>query len=198
MFTGIIETTALITEISTAGSNKSFWLQSPLANELKIDQSLSHNGVCLTIEAIVDNQYKVTAIDETLKKTTADLWQIGQLVNIERCLPVNGRIDGHFVQGHVDATGIIISIQPKEGSYEYQVEFDEKFAALVIEKGSIALDGISLTVFNITSNSFTVAIIPYTYEYTHIKNLVPGNKVNLEFDVLGKYLNRLMELQLSR
>ncbi len=195
MFTGIIETTAVITEVNSAGSNKSFWLQCNIAGELKADQSLSHNGVCLTVEAIENELYRVTAIEETLKKTTAGLWQTGQLVNIERCLPVNGRLDGHFVQGHVDATGTIVAVQPNEGSYEYVVEFDEKFAALVIEKGSIALDGISLTVFNVTRNSCTVAIIPYTYEHTHIKNLVTGNKVNLEFDVLGKYLNRYMALQ---
>jgi riboflavin synthase len=190
MFTGIIETTGRIKQIIPSGSNKTFWIESNLASEFKVDQSVNHNGVCLTIEEIKDPLYRVTAIDETLKKTNLGFWQNDETVNLERCLPVNGRLDGHFVQGHVDTTGICKKRQEKKGSWEFEFEFPKKFAALIIEKGSICVNGISLTAFNVKKKSFCVAIIPYTFEHTNIKGIEPGKTVNLEFDLIGKYILR--------
>lgn len=195
MFTGIIETLGKVTEISRQGSNTSFWIESNLSRELKVDQSLSHNGVCLTVEEINGHQYKVTAIDETLKKTNLGQLQINSLVNLERCLQMNGRLDGHIVQGHVDSTAICIEISEKNGSWEYQFQIDPSFASLTIEKGSITINGISLTLFNVGKEIFTVAIIPYTYEHTNLKNLKVGETVNVEFDMIGKYVNRIQELK---
>ena len=194
MFTGIIETLGKVTEITQQGTNASFWLESKISNELKVDQSLSHNGVCLTVEEIIGNQYKVTAIDETLKKTNLGKLEVDSLVNLERCLQMNGRLDGHIVQGHVDSTASCLEIIEKEGSWEYNFEIDTSFASLIIEKGSITLNGISLTLFNVTNKSFTVAIIPYTYEHTNLKNLKVGETVNVEFDMIGKYVNRMQQL----
>lgn len=191
MFTGIIETTGQITAISVNGTNKTFWISSPLSHEFKVDQSVSHNGVCLTVEEIKDNSHRVTAIAETLQKSNLDHWQNGDLVNIERCMLMNGRLDGHIVQGHVDTTATCISRRELQGSWEYRFRFPEQFAALIIEKGSISMNGTSLTIFNIGLNEFTVAIIPYTYEHTSIKNVYEGTVVNLEFDMVGKYLNRM-------
>ena len=191
MFTGIIETTGTITGILTNGSNKTFLISSPLANELKVDQSLSHNGVCLTVEAIKEAVHQVTAIEETLVKTDLGKWDQGSIINLERCMQLNGRLDGHIVQGHVDCTAECIAINAKEGSTEFTFSFDKKFATLIIEKGSITVNGISLTCFNITENSFTVAIIPYTFEHTNIKALRVNDRVNIEFDMLGKYINRI-------
>lgn len=195
MFTGIIETTGLVKEIEQNGTNLSFWIASPLSQDLKVDQSLSHNGVCLTIEAIEGNLHKVTAIAETLQKTNLGLLKKESLVNLERCMQMNGRLDGHIVQGHVDTTATCTAIIEKNGSWEYIFEMDEKFASLIIEKGSITLNGISLTIFNITNSSFTVAIIPYTYEHTNMQNLQQGSKVNIEFDMIGKYVNRLSAIK---
>ena len=195
MFTGIIETLGKVTEITREGTNASFWITSTLSNELKVDQSLSHNGVCLTVEEIKDHQYKVTAIDETLKKTNLGKLEVNSLVNLERCLQMNGRLDGHIVQGHVDSTATCLKILVKEGSWEYNFEIDPSFASLIIEKGSITLNGISLTLFNVTDKSFTVAIIPYTYEHTNLKNVNVGETVNVEFDMIGKYVNRMQELK---
>lgn len=195
MFTGIVENTGIISSIETNGTNRTFWISSPLSAELKVDQSLSHSGVCLTVEAIEGKGHKVTAIEETLKKTTLGEWKEGTLVNLERCLPMNGRLDGHFVQGHVDATGTCISKEDHQGSWEFRFSFPAAFAALVIEKGSISLNGISLTIFNVTSSEFSVAIIPYTYEHTNIKQVNPGTGVNLEFDIIGKYLLRKLQLE---
>ena len=192
MFTGIIETTGTITGILTNGSNKTFLISSPLANELKVDQSLSHNGVCLTVEAIKEAVHQVTAIEETLVKTDLGKWDQGSIINLERCMQLNGRLDGHIVQGHVDCTAECIAINAKEGSTEFTFSFDKKFATLIIEKGSITVSGISLTCFNITENSFTVAIIPYTFEHTNIKALRVNDRVNIEFDMLGKYINRIV------
>ena len=192
MFTGIIETTGTITGILTNGSNKTFLISSPLANELKVDQSLSHNGVCLTVEAIKEAVHQVTAIEETLVKTDLGKWDQGSIINLERCMQLNGRLDGHIVQGHVDCTAECIAINAKEGSTEFTFSFDKKFATLIIEKGSITVNGISLTCFNITENSFTVAIIPYTFEHTNIKALRVNDRVNIEFDMLGKYINRII------
>jgi len=185
----------LVKDIVQNGTNLSFWIASPLSQDLKVDQSLSHNGVCLTIEAIEGTLHKVTAIAETLQKTNLGLLKKESLVNLERCMQMNGRLDGHIVQGHVDTTATCTAVIEKNGSWEYIFEMDEKFASLIIEKGSITLNGISLTIFNITDNSFTVAIIPYTYEHTNMQTLQQGSKVNIEFDMLGKYVNRIAALR---
>jgi riboflavin synthase len=190
MFTGIIETTGIIKEVIGKGSNRTFWIESSLSLEFKVDQSVCHSGVCLTVEEIKGSQHRVTAIDETLQKTNIRQWAVGTLVNIERCLPLNGRLDGHFVQGHTDTTGACINKIEKDGSWEFQVQFPEKFADLIIEKGSICVNGISLTAFNVSNNSFSVAVIPYTFEHTNIMQTEIGDTVNLEFDLLGKYINR--------
>ena len=195
MFTGIIETTGIIEDIVTAGTNKTYWIKSSLSAELKIDQSVSHNGVCLTVEEISNGSHRLTAIKETLLKTNLAQWKKGDTVNIERCLQMNGRLDGHIVQGHVDTTATCISVQEKNGSWEYSFEMDKKFASLIIEKGSISLNGISLTIFNVKDNGFTVAIIPYTYNHTNMQFLKAGDKVNIEFDMIGKYVNRIEELK---
>ncbi len=195
MFTGIIEATGAVKEVISNGSNKTFWVESILSAELKIDQSVSHSGVCLTVEEARDNCHRVTAIDETLQKTNLGKWVTGTLVNIERCLPVNGRLDGHFVQGHADTTGICLKRREKEGSWEFEFEFPGKFAELIIEKGSISVNGISLTAFNVKKKSFTVAIIPFTFEHTNIHTIHKGDTVNLEFDLLGKYLLRRLSLK---
>ena len=193
MFTGIIENTGVIKEIQSNGSNKTFWITSPLSAELKIDQSLSHNGVCLTVEEIKNGMHRVTAIEETLVKTNVGAWQLGSIVNLERCMQLNGRLDGHIVQGHVDVTAECIAVIEKDGSWEYSFTFPEKFSALIIEKGSITLNGISLTLFNVGINSFSVAVIPYTYKHTNINVLKKGDGVNIEFDMLGKYVQRMLQ-----
>jgi riboflavin synthase len=190
MFTGIIESMGVVKEVIFNGSNKTFWISSPLSDQFKVDQSISHSGVCLTVEAIKNPLYRVTAIDETLKKTTIGSWAIGTAVNIERCLQLNGRLDGHFVQGHVDTTGTCVSRTEKDGSWEFIIEFPKAFAPLVIEKGSICINGISLTAFNVGPSSLTVAIIPYTFEHTNINTVQKGTPVNLEFDMIGKYIQR--------
>jgi len=195
MFTGIIETTGTVEEIITSGSNKTFWISTPLSGELKVDQSLSHDGVCLTVEEIVNGRHRVTAIEETLEKSNIGGWKQGNEVNIERCMQMNGRLDGHIVQGHVDATAVCTRRDDLNGSWEYQFTFDARFAPLVIEKGSIAVNGTSLTVFNITETSFSVAIIPYTYNHTSIKHVEKGTVVNIEFDMIGKYINRFAQMQ---
>jgi riboflavin synthase len=195
MFTGIVESTGIVTEIIQQGTNYTYWIESPLSKELKVDQSLSHSGVCLTVEEIRNNTHRVTAIEETLNKTSLHSWKTGTVVNLERCLPMNGRLDGHFVQGHVDSTGTCISRENRNGSWEFRFSFPEQFASLVIEKGSISMNGISLTIFNIKRTEFTVAIIPYTFEHTNIRDIQPGDIVNLEYDVIGKYLLRKMELE---
>ena len=195
MFTGIIETTGLVKEVITNGSNRSFWIESPLSYEFKVDQSISHSGVCLTVEEIKGSGHRVTAIHETIKKTNLSNWAEGTLVNIERCLVINGRLDGHFVQGHVDTTGKCLKKTEKNGSWEFVIEFPKKFAELIIEKGSVCLNGISLTAFNVKRNRFTVAIIPYTFDHTDIQQTIKGDPVNLEFDLLGKYINRKLGLK---
>jgi riboflavin synthase len=195
MFTGIIEQIGTIQSIEKNGTNASFWVASPLSHELKIDQSLSHNGVCLTVEAIENGSHKVTAIEETLKKTSLGTWQEGQILNLERCMVMNGRLDGHIVQGHVDCTAICTSFKTLDGSWEYQFEFPNGFGHLVIEKGSIAVNGTSLTCFAVANNRFSVAIIPYTYEHTSIQSVKEGSMVNIEFDILGKYVQRWMQLK---
>jgi len=188
MFTGIIETTGFIKNISVTGSNRTFWIESPISQELKIDQSVSHSGICLTIEEMNHTSHKVTAIEETAQKTNIEAWKIGDIINLERSLKLESRLDGHFVQGHVDSVANCIDITEKAGSWEYQFRFPKKFAELVIEKGSICVNGISLTAFDVKKKSFKVAIIPYTYEHTNIKTIQKGDSVNIEFDLLGKYI----------
>ena len=195
MFTGIIETTGTVKEVITNGSNRIFWIQSPISQELKPDQSVSHNGVCLTVEEVAGDRHRVTAIVETLRKTDLSSWQAGTVVNLERCLVMNGRLDGHFVQGHADTPGACKKRTAKEGSWEFEFEFPRKFAELVIEKGSVCVNGINLTAFNVKKKSFTVAIVPYTFEHTNISNIYPGDSVNLEFDIIGKYLLRRLSLK---
>ncbi len=195
MFTGIIETTGVVKDIISSGTNKTFWIASSISNDLSIDQSVSHNGVCLTVEEITKGVHKLTAIEETLLKTNLNSWQINSVVNLERCLQMNGRLDGHIVQGHVDTIATCVEVTAKEGSWEYRFQFDEKFATLIIEKGSISLNGISLTIFNIQKDSFTVAIIPYTYLHTNMQFLKPGDSINIEFDMIGKYVTRMMEIR---
>ncbi len=194
MFTGIIENTGIVKEILAVGTNKTFWVASPLWKELKPDQSLSHNGVCLTVEEIKNGMHRVTAIEETLSKTSLGLWNAGSVVNLERCMQINGRLDGHIVQGHVDTVAKCIAITEKAGSWEFTFSFSEEFGALVIEKGSISLNGISLTVFNVGASHFSVAIIPYTFEHTNINALRAGDLVNIEFDMIGKYVIRNLTL----
>ena len=194
MFTGIIEAEGEVQNVSDDRTNKIFWIKSDISRELRIDESLSHNGACLTIEEIKDNVHRVTAIRETLEKTNLQNWKKGDIINLERSMRMNARIDGHIVQGHVDGTGNCISTKDLGGSFEYMFSFDDEKAMLIIEKGSICVNGVSLTAFNVTKNTFTVAIIPYTYEHTNFKNIGEGAMVNLEFDMLGKYVARMIQL----
>lgn len=195
MFTGIIESTGIVKDIASTGSNRTFWIESPLAGDLKVDQSVSHNGICLTVEEIKKTMHRITAIDETLVKTNAGFWETGTKVNLERCIQLNGRLDGHIVQGHVDCTAECTGIINKEGSREFSFRFDKKFAAFVIEKGSITVNGISLTCFNVDADRFTVAIIPYTYTHTNMSSVKEGASVNIEWDMIGKYVNRMMNVK---
>jgi riboflavin synthase len=192
MFTGIIEATGRVESIVAEGTGKVIWITSPLSPELKTDQSLSHNGVCLTVEQVRNGSHRVTAILETLSKTEIGNWKPGDTVNLERCMQLNGRLDGHIVQGHVDTTGACLSVTNQQGSWEYRFSYPSNFAGLIIEKGSICVNGISLTAFDVADDAFSVAIIPYTHEHTNIANVVKGSPVNLEFDVVGKYIQRLL------
>jgi len=194
MFTGIIECTGLIEKIESNGSNKTFWINSPLSSKLKVDQSCSHNGVCLTVEEIAGNKHRVTAIEETLSKTNLGALQPGIEINLERCMQMNGRLDGHIVQGHVDATAICIEKKTLDGSWQYTFQYASTFAHLVVETGSICLNGISLTVFNVKDDLFSVAIIPYTFEHTNVKQVEKGSMVNIEFDIIGKYIYKIASL----
>ena len=194
MFTGIIEATGIIKKVISNGSNRSFWVESPVSNDLKIDQSVSHNGACLTVEEINNGQHKITAIKETLNKTNCGDWKEGTTINLELCLSLNGRLDGHLVQGHVDSTAICTKKKEKSGSWIFEFEFPGEFAELVIEKGSITINGISLTVFDVKKKSFKVAIIPYTFNHTNIQFVKKNDKVNIEFDLIGKYIIRKLSL----
>lgn len=194
MFTGIIECEGSVNEIVPEGSNIDFWIESDIAQELKVDQSVAHNGVCLTVVQISGKCYRVTAVAETLAKTNLGLWKEEDVINIERALKVGDRLDGHFVQGHVDCTAACIEKQQLEGSWLFRFRFPEEFASLVIEKGSICINGVSLTAFNVGKDELTVTIIPYTYNHTNFSYLNPGDIVNIEFDVLGKYLLRKQAL----
>ena len=195
MFTGIIESIGIISDIKKDQGNVHLTIQTNITNELKIDQSVAHNGVCLTVVEIFDNKHVVTAIQETINKTTLGEWQIGDKVNIERAMKLGDRLDGHIVQGHVDQTAVCTSIQEKSGSWEFTFEYDSALNNITIEKGSITVNGTSLTVVNSAKNSFSVAIIPYTYEHTIFHTFEIGTKVNLEFDVVGKYIARMYELR---
>jgi len=195
MFTGIIETIGQVVEADRKGDNLMLAIRSPLAHELKIDQSVSHQGVCLTVTGILNDIHRTVAIRETLSKTNLGALNPGDPVNLERSLTLDQRLDGHLVQGHVDATGTCLEATPGGGSTEFRFRFPRKFAHLIIEKGSIALNGISLTVFSVTEQEFSVAIIPYTLEHTTMGQLRPGNLVNLEFDMVGKYVTRLHSLE---
>lgn len=197
MFTGIVETVAEVIEIHLEGTNTTFRLRSSLASELKVDQSLSHNGVCLTVTSIHHDTYTVTAVDETLKKTNLSLLNLGHKVNLERCMAANGRFDGHIVQGHVDQTGTCTRMQAMNGSWLYDFSYDPSLGNITVEKGSICINGVSLTVFNSQPDSFRVTIIPYTYEHTNFHQLVQGNTVNLEFDILGKYIQKILAKSLD-
>jgi len=197
MFTGIIEATGIIHSIEPNENNLRFWISSAISNELRVDQSVSHDGVCLTVDEIANNMHRVTAIEETLSKTNLGECKNGDLVNLERCMQMNGRLDGHLVQGHVDTTATCIDVEQKNGSWEYRFQIPAEFMHLIIEKGSICLNGISLTAFDIKFNSFKVAIIPYTFDHTNIRNTQNGSTVNVEFDVIGKYLARFREVFLS-
>jgi riboflavin synthase len=194
MFTGIVETQGIIKKKTENGTNKTFWIKSPISSKLKVDQSVSHDGVCLTVEEIKGNRHRVTAIAETLSKTNLGDWSVGSVINLERCLKVNDRLDGHFVQGHVDAVAVCTDRKEKDGSWEFSFQFPLKFGELIIEKGSIAINGISLTAFNVGGYTFDVAIIPYTYDHTNMSSVNAGQKVNIEFDMLGKYINRKLSL----
>lgn len=197
MFTGIIEGVGEIKEISIDGSNRIFFIDSKISSHLKIDESVSHNGICLTVEKINKSIYRVTAINETLQKTNAGLWNPGEIINLERAMKMNGRIDGHIVQGHVDGTAICVRRKDRDGSMEFSFEFDKIFASLIIEKGSVCINGVSLTAFNVTQTTFDVAIIPYTFSHTNFKNLMEDDEVNIEYDMLGKYVQRILNLQLK-
>ncbi|MBA4851434.1 riboflavin synthase [Emticicia sp. BO119] len=207
MFTGIVESMGHLIEIQPDGTNLTFTFESDIAHELKIDQSLSHNGVCLTVVELLNLEnetikgtngdaavrYKVTAIDETLKKTNLGKLGIGDKVNLERCMPANGRFDGHIVQGHVDQTGICTALEDQNGSWLISFEYDASTNNITVEKGSICVNGVSLTVVNSKDNGFSVAIIPYTWEHTNFHQLAVGSTVNLEFDILGKYMQRILQ-----
>ena len=193
MFTGIIEALAKVEAIEKENTNVHFTFSCPFTNELKIDQSVAHNGVCLTVVKISNNQYTLTAIDETLQKTNLGTLKVGDIVNIERCMPANGRFDGHIVQGHVDQTGKVISISDNNGSWIYTIQYDSTKGNVTVEKGSITINGTSLTVVDSKEDSFSVCIIPYTYENTVFKTLKVGDMVNLEFDIVGKYVARLLK-----
>ena len=193
MFTGIIESVGEIKKIETEGDNIHFWVKSAISAELKVDQSVAHNGACLTVTALSDGSHSVTAIRETLDKTSLGQLKVGSLVNLERCLPMNGRLDGHMVQGHVDQVGTCTKAVDENGSWRYTIEYDPSLGNLTVEKGSICINGVSLTVVDSRDDAFSVAIIPYTYEHTNFKTLAEGDRVNLEFDILGKYIRKLYE-----
>lgn len=195
MFTGIIETLGILEEIRKDQENLHLTVASDITHQLKIDQSIAHNGICLTVVNINQNEYTVTAIKETIEKTSIGTWEIGDVLNLERAMKLGDRLDGHIVQGHVDQTGVCTNIKEANGSWVFTFEYDSSLQNITIEKGSITINGTSLTVVNSGLNSFSVAIIPYTYEHTNFNRFKIGSIVNLEFDVIGKYVARLNELR---
>ena len=192
MFTGIIETLGTVKAIQTDGTNRHIEMESDISDQLKIDQSVAHNGVCLTVVRVEGSRHWVTAIDETLRKTCLGELKPGEPVNLERCMLNNGRFDGHIVQGHVDQVATCKQITEEEGSWIFDFEYDPALGNVTVEKGSITINGISLTCFNSAKGAFSVAIIPYTYEHTNLRRLKEGGRVNIEFDIIGKYVQRLM------
>lgn len=194
MFTGIVEAIGKVEEIRKEGTNIHFILSCPFTDELKIDQSVAHNGCCLTVVELLGDKYRVTAIDETLEKTNLGTWQVGTQVNLERCVKMDGRLDGHIVQGHIDATAKIIDIENKNGSYFVTFQYDSE-GFITVPQGSITVNGISLTVAESGNDTFSVALIPYTWEFTNMNALKVGDRVNLEFDIIGKYITKLLEKQ---
>jgi len=197
MFTGIIEAMARLEKIEATGTNRHFLFSSPISGELKVDQSVAHNGVCLTVTKLLAGSHWVTAVQETLQKSNLGGLQTGDLVNLERCMLSNGRFDGHIVQGHVDQKGKLKSIKDENGSWLFNFEYDATLGNITVEKGSISVNGISLTCFNTRDGGFSTAIIPYTFEHTNFHKLKPGDSVNLEFDVIGKYVKSLMNKPLT-
>ncbi|HMO40641.1 MAG TPA: riboflavin synthase [Saprospiraceae bacterium] len=198
MFTGIIETLGIVRHIRHEGTNVHFTIESPIAAELKIDQSVAHNGVCLTVVAVAGDTHTVTAVEETLLRSNLGAWQEGSLVNLERAMLANARLDGHIVQGHVDATGECIAVDMRDGSWYYRFRFVPTEEHLLVDKGSVCVNGVSLTVVAPQEDVFSVAIIPYTYQHTTFKTLQPGDRVNLEFDIIGKYIARYARLYLAK
>jgi riboflavin synthase len=194
MFTGIIETVGTIAEIGHEQDNTVFLIRSEISNQLKVDQSVSHNGVCLTVTEVTGGAHRVTAIRETLEKSDLGMWRTGGKINIERCMLNNGRFDGHIVQGHVDQTGQVKKITDQKGSWLFDIVYDPAFGNITVEKGSIAVNGVSLTCFNVVDGGFSIAIIPFTFEQTNFSLLSVGDTVNLEFDIIGKYVKRLLEV----
>ncbi len=192
MFTGIIETIGIVEKLDTEQDNLHISVSSPISADLRIDQSLAHNGVCLTIVKTSGNIHTVTAVAETLSKTNLGSLKTGDLVNLERCTLMNGRLDGHIVQGHVDQKGQCISVTETSGSWLYTFKYDSNLGNITVEKGSITVNGVSLTVVNSQDGEFSVAIIPYTHEHTNFKTITEGSSVNLEFDIIGKYVAKLM------
>lgn len=193
MFTGIVETTATLLSVEQQGSNRIFEVSSVLVSELHVDQSISHNGVCLTVTEVKTESYRVTAVDETLRKTNLGDWQVGTQVNLERCMPATGRFDGHIVQGHVDQVGVCEAVQEVGGSWLFDFSYDASLGNITVEKGSICVNGVSLTVFESRLGGFRVTIIPYTYHHTNFAQLKAGDRVNLEFDIVGKYIQRVLK-----
>lgn len=191
MFTGIIEATGVIHALEQPENNLVAWIEAPFIQDVKLDQSIAHDGVCLTVDGIKDSLYRVTAVKETLDKTNLSNWKPGNYINLERAMKLGDRLDGHLVQGHVDATGTCIEIAENGGSWLFTFEYPEKFMPLIIEKGSICVNGTSLTAFGLNANKFMVTIIPYTYNHTNISRLCVGDLVNLEFDLIGKYIQRI-------
>lgn len=194
MFSGIVEATGRVMRIEREQTNVHFWVNASFADELAIDQSVAHNGVCLTVVALESDQYKVTAIAETLQRTNLGAWLEGTEVNLERCLKLSDRIDGHMVQGHVDTTATCVSVDETDGSWKYFFEYEHKPEWTTVPKGSICVNGVSLTVVDSEKGRFSVCIIPYTYEHTNFKQLSAGQLVNLEFDIIGKYVMRYMSI----
>lgn len=195
MFTGIIETLGIVKAIQKEKENLNITIHSTISNELKIDQSVSHNGICLTVVSINETEYIVTAIQETIQKTNISKWKVGDRINLERGMKLDSRLDGHIVQGHVDQIGVCKQVKESEGSWYFTFEYDNQSKNITIEKGSITINGVSLTVVNSEQNEFSVAIIPYTFIHTNFKHIEVGSVVNLEFDVIGKYVARLYSLQ---
>ena len=194
MFTGIVEATGKVLEVEKVGKNTHFTVESPISKELKIDQSIMHDGACLTVVELDGDKHRVTAINETLIRTNLGTWDVGHLVNLERSMIMNGRLDGHIVQGHVDTLGEVEKVIEDEGSWRYYFKHEPSKEHITVPKGSICINGVSLTVVDSSSDGFSVAIIPYTYEHTNFKALKAGDSINLEVDIVGKYFARYMEL----